>query len=176
VETRTYYLIVRGPLGVGKSAVSRRVARKIGGVHISIDRILDDRHLWYSGRLSEFLAANSFAVREAAPHLASGRPVVFDGNFYWKRQIEDLVGHLESPHFVFTLDAPLSVCIERDGGRDPPHGAAAARQVYRKTTAFEYGEKIDASGPLETVVAEILSRLPPARSPARQGPQRAAHR
>ncbi len=154
-----FYLIIRGPLGVGKSTVSARLAKAIHGAHVSIDRILDEQGLWESGRLSEFLRANTFAIDRARKILARGTPVIFDGNFYWRSQIEDLIGRLDDLHHVVTLRAPLKVCIERDAQRHRPHGREAAREVYAKVTRFEIGIAVDARGSPEAVVRKILSRL-----------------
>lgn len=38
-------IIIRGPLGVGKSTVARAVAEKIGGVYVSVDKVLDQNGL-----------------------------------------------------------------------------------------------------------------------------------
>jgi len=162
-----YYVIIRGPLGVGKTTISGRLAQEIGAVHISIDQILDDRGLWDSGQLSEFLAANAFAVEQARGFLDRGTPVVFDGNFYWKAQIEDLIAKLDFRHFVFTLTAPLSVCIERDGGRIPSHGSEAATEVYAKTSLFEWGVGVDATRSPDAVLSELtaLIQAPPHGEP-----------
>jgi predicted kinase len=155
-----FVVIVRGPLGVGKSTVSERLAREIGAEHISIDRILDEEGVWYDGRLSEFLRANEVAAVRARGPLGRGTSVVFDGNFYWETQIVDLLERFACPSRVFTLSAPLGLCIERDGRREPPHGADAAREVYRKSTAVEWGIEIDATPPVESVVRAIRERLP----------------
>ena len=157
--TMSYYVVIRGPLGVGKSAVSRKLAQRIGAVYISIDQILDDQGLWESGRLSEFLRANDFVISRARASLDRGVPVVIDGNFYWKSQIRDLVGRLRGHHYVVTLKAPLKVCIARDGGREPSHGRKAARQVYAKSTRFEYGIGLDATGPIEPVVRQLIAMV-----------------
>lgn len=155
----SYFVLVRGPLGVGKSTVSRRLAKEIGAAYISVDRILDEQDLWYSGRVSEFLKVNKFAAERAERWLRKNTPVVLDGNFYWKSQIVDLVGRLDYPHFIFTLEAPLSVCISRDAGRRMSHGSQAAREVYAKSTRFAWGIRIDATEPLERVVGQIQSTL-----------------
>jgi len=154
-----HFIVIRGPLGVGKTTVAERLAKELGAEYISIDRILDEHGLWESGRLSEFLRANAFAVERARGILDEGTPVVVDGNFYWKSQIEDLVRTLDHRHFVFTLKAPLRLCIERDRGRDLPHGSEGARAVYAKSTRFEYGIGVDATGPIESTLCEIRSHL-----------------
>ncbi len=163
----SYYVILRGPLGVGKTTVSRRLAEQIGAEYISIDRILDDEGLWVEGKLSEFVGANRFAAQRARSRLAEGKPVIFDGNFYWRTQIQDLVGRLKYPHYVFTLKAPLAVCVARDDGRVPTHGADAARAVYAKSTRFDLGVGLDATRPVARLVREITSHIrahPPRRA------------
>lgn len=157
----SFYVIIRGPLGVGKTSVSKALAKGIGAEYLSIDQILDDHGLWRKGRLAEFLRANRVAVGRAERFLVKGRPVVFDGNFYWKSQIEDLERRLDYPHHVFTLKAPLCVCIARDRRRKPSHGSVAAREVYAKSTKFGYGVGVDATRPPEVVVREIAKRLSP---------------
>lgn len=156
-----FYIIVRGPLGVGKSTVAERLAKEIEGELISIDRLLDEHGLWEAGRLSEFLQANAIAAERAQGCLEKGTPVIFDGNFYWKTQIEDLVHRLDYRHYIFTLKAPLRVCIERDRRRDRPHGRAAAREVYVKSTKFGYGIGLDATRPIASILRAITSRLSP---------------
>ncbi|MGI0129371.1 MAG: AAA family ATPase [Thermoplasmata archaeon] len=155
-----FYVILRGPLGVGKTTFALRVAKEVGAEYLSIDRILDDHHLWNEGRRSEFLRANTFAVELATASLARGAPVVLDGNFYWKSVIDDLIRRLPYRHYVFTLDAPLAVCIERDRRRERPHGSDATRAVYAKSTAFHYGIKVDASGSIGSVLRDLRTRLP----------------
>lgn len=154
-----YFVIIRGPLGVGKTTVALRLAKELSAEYISIDQILDDEGLWDEGKLSEFVAANKFAADRATASLAKGRPVIFDGNFYWREQIDDLVRRLSSPPFAFTLEAPLSLCIARDAGRASPHGPEAARQVFEKTGQVSYGIPIDASQPLDQTVHEVASRI-----------------
>jgi predicted kinase len=104
-----FYLVIRGPLGVGKSTLAGRLAERFGAAVISIDRLLEEHDLWESGRLGEFLRANSIAVTRAGRLLRRGRPVIIDGNCYWKTQVEDLIARLDFPHCVFTLEAPLEV-------------------------------------------------------------------
>jgi predicted kinase len=158
------YLILRGPLGVGKSTVAARVAKEIGAEHIPIDLILDEHGLeeWEGGYISQksFLRATAIAAEQARKILEKGTSVIFDGNFYWKSQIEDLLIRLDYRHYVFTLKAPLRVCIERDSQRDRPHGDIAARDVFAKSTELEYGIGVDATRPIEVVVRDVISHLP----------------
>ena len=153
----SYYVIVRGPLAVGKTTLSDALAKAIGGVVISIDKIADKE--WDGGSVRLYVNANKVAAKRARTVFAGGSPVVFDGCFYWKTQIEDLEKRLPFPHGVFTLKAPVSVCIERDSGRKVAFGSEAARQVYRKVARFEYGVAIDATRDVPATVQEMRSHL-----------------
>lgn len=143
---------------MGKTAVSNALAKSIGAEVISIDQIADPD--WDGGSVRLYLKANAVAAARGRKALARGTPVVFDGCFYWKTQIHDLETRLRFPHEVFTLKAPLSVCIQRDSRRKVVFGADAARQVYRKVTRFEHGISIDATKDLRLTVREIRSQLP----------------
>jgi len=153
-----YYVIIRGPLGVGKTTISKALAEQIGGAVVSIDEIADK--WWDGGSVQLYLRANRVAAERARKALSRGVPVVIDGCFYWKTPIRDLERRLAHPHVVITLWAPLSVCILRDSGRKVVHGAEAAGQVYRKVNRFDYGVLVDATRSVRTTVQEIRSRLP----------------
>ncbi len=161
----SYFVIIRGPLGCGKSTIAEKLAKKIKAEYIAIDRILDEHDLTKdkeAGYISQksFKKANEIITPRAKKLLEKGTPIVFDGNFYWKSQIDDLLKRLDFSHYIFTLKAPLEVCIERDRKRSKTHGEAAARVVYAKATEFEYGTVIDATRPVEDSVKKIISYLP----------------
>jgi predicted kinase len=169
----SFYLVVRGPLGVGKSTVSAAIARSLGADHVPIDRILEEHDLeeWDDDRISlrSFLRANEFAGDLARGSFARGRPVVFDGCFYWREQLDDLVRRLDVPHLIFTLEAPLSVCAARDRTRPLPRpegprggdqlGAEAAAAVFKLVADAPCGTPVDATGSVEATVAAILAQL-----------------
>ena len=161
----SYYLIIRGALGVGKSTISTQLAKQLHAHYIAIDRVLDeydlgkDKEKGYTSQKS-FKKANEIISPKTELYLKKGRPVVFDGNFYWKSQIDDLIQRLEFPHYVFTLKAPLKLCIERDAARTKKHGSDAARAVYKKSTQFTYGVEIDVGGTIDDTVQKIISYLP----------------
>lgn len=167
-------MLLRGPLGVGKSTVARRLARVIGGRPWSIDAVLEEEHLevWDDDRISlgSFLRANTTVVSEARAVIARGTPAIVEGNFYWREAIDDLVRRLRSPHFAFTLTAPLAVCVERDRRRPPTPpgrspragdclGAEATAAVYGLVAAVPYGTPIDAAGSLESVVTTLVAAI-----------------
>ncbi len=166
----SYYLIIRGPLGCGKSTIAQRLAKILQAEYVAVDRVLDEHHLTTEheqGYISQksFFNANKIIAPQAKRTLQQGIPVIFDGNFYWKSSIKDLIkrlkiGRLPFPQYIFTLKAPLQVCIERDRKRVKTHGEDATRAVYKKATTFDYGIVIDVTKPIKEVVKEIGLYLP----------------
>ena len=159
-----FYIIIRGPLGCGKSTISKRLSKILKAKYFAVDRVLEKHDLdddWEAGYISQksFKKANEIISPKAEKILYSGKPIVFDGNFYWKSQIEDLIKRLDFPHYVFTLKVPLKVCIERDSKRGKTHGKIAAKEVYKKSTEFTYGIVININRPLKECIKEILSHL-----------------
>ena len=160
-----FYVIIRGPLGCGKSTIAEKVAKIIKAEYVSIDRVLDENKLTEQredGYISQnsFLKANEIICQKIRPLLEKGARAVIDGNFYWKSQIDDLIKRLDFPCYVFTLKAPLKICIERDKHRVKTHGKDAAQAVYKKAVEFDYGIAIDVNRDLETCIKDILSHVP----------------
>lgn len=165
----SFYVIIRGPLGCGKSTISKKLSDVLKAKYVSIDRIVDDPKLITrekeQGYISQknFIEANEIAVGRVNKFLEKGIPVVFDGNFYWKSQVDDLIERLDFPHYVFTLKIPLEVCIDRDKKRKNALGKDAVKAVYQKSTEFDYGTLIDITKPLKDCLDEIVSYLPKSR-------------
>ncbi len=165
-KMNSYFVIIRGPLGSGKTSISKKLADKINAEVIPIDRIVEinkldkDKEDGYISQAS-FLKSNEAILVRVNAVLQTGRPVIFDGNFYWKSQIEDLLKKTEYPSAVFTLKVPLEVCIDRDSKREKPHGKDAVEAVYKKSTEFDYGIVIDATKSVEVSIETMLKNLPP---------------
>ncbi|MFP4567838.1 MAG: AAA family ATPase [Candidatus Woesearchaeota archaeon] len=158
----SFYVIIRGPLGCGKTTISKKLSELLDAKYFSIDEVLrnynleGDREEGYISQKS-FKQANDVLVPLAKIKLNSGVPIIFDGNFYWQSQINDLISKLDFPHYVFTLTAPLDICINRDELRNDAHGDAAARAVFRKSVEFDFGINIDVNKPIDICIKEILS-------------------
>jgi predicted kinase len=143
----SYCIIIRGPLGVGKTAVAQALAEQLTAYYISIDQVLTAHNLLQSDgegiSVNCFLRANELVLPEVKAILDTGQVVIFDGNFYHQEPITHLEQQLPVPVYVFTLHAPLSVCVERDSHRKDVYGIAAAATVYNMVSRVEYGTYID---------------------------------
>jgi tRNA uridine 5-carbamoylmethylation protein Kti12 len=161
----SYYIIIRGPLGCGKSTICKEIAKHLDATVCSIDQVLAKNNLendWEAGYISQknFKRANEIVIPKAKKLLEKNKIVIFDGNFYWKSQIEYLTSTLKYPCYSFTLKADMKTCIRRDSNRPKPHGEDAARAVFSKSTEFDYGIIIDVTKSLKDCISKILSNLP----------------
>ena len=156
-------LLIRGPLGVGKTTVAKLLSARLNACYISVDSILDEYGLDKGKNgipARNFIRANELALPTARDALATGQPVIFDGNFYYKTPIWHLRRSLPPPFFIFTLQAPVEVCIERDSGRALVYGPDSASWVHYLVSRFEAGIPIDTVGKSEIQVVEaILAHL-----------------
>ena len=159
-----YFIIVRGPLGVGKSTVSGKLAKILHAEYVSVDRVLEKRGLAKTDSdytPGDFIKANEYILPGMGTKLRKGKIVVFDGAFYFRKQIGHLIQNLNFPSFVFTLTAPLKVCVERDRKRKNSYGKEATTAVYKLVSRFDYGIAIDTNKKdVNKTVREILSYLP----------------
>ena len=160
----SYYVIIRGPAGVGKSTVSRLLAARIGAKVIHFDKVMEDMGLdeaagkWIP--LDRFLKADEAVLPKAREDLEEGTNVVLEGNFYHREQIDDAITALNFPHEAFTLKADLEECAGRDGAREKALGKGGVEAVFRLVSAFDYGNEIRTKGKTpEGVMEEIVAVL-----------------
>jgi predicted kinase len=162
----TYCIIIRGPLGIGKSTIAKKLARQLGAKYISIDNVLAKHKLDKVGKHEKYIPARNFIkaqeiiLPEVKENLSRGRKIIFDACFYHKGQIEHLIKNLQIKCYVFTLKATLQTCIGRDSKRKKTYGKDAATAVYKAVTKFNYGTIIDTEGKTsDDVVREIKSHI-----------------
>ncbi|MFA5948369.1 MAG: AAA family ATPase [Candidatus Gracilibacteria bacterium] len=164
-----YYIIIRGPLGSGKSTISETLANILDAKYIGIDEILEKHGLDKMPPdapcipAENFIKANEIVLPEAKKLLKKGKIVIFDACFYHKEVIEHLVRNLPFDNYIFTLKAPLELCIKRDSERSKTHGEGAAWAVHSLVSKFDYGTNIDVTGNLEDTMKDIISYLPTKR-------------
>ncbi|MEK6960023.1 MAG: AAA family ATPase [Nanoarchaeota archaeon] len=140
-------IIIRGPLGVGKTTISKHLAERLKGIHIAIDKVLEKHELdKVKGRcipLQNFIKANKLILPEINKTLAKGKSVIIDGNFYHKGQITHLLKNATQKGTVLTLTAPIKTCIKRDSCRARTYGECAARAVHNLVSGIKHGITIN---------------------------------
>ena len=162
----SYYIIIRGPLGSGKSTISEKLAHKLDAEHVHMDEVLEQNGLAKMPpdapciSAENFIKANEIVLPEVKQLLDDGKIVIFDACFYHKEVIERLVQNLPYEHYIFTLKAPLKLCVQRDNDRHKTHGKGAVAAVYSLVSRFDYGNIVDVTGSLEDALKDILSYLP----------------
>lgn len=158
-------VVITGALASGKTTISKEVAKRLRGEYISVDSVLTNHKLdqfpWgtYSIPLENFIAANKMMKPAIEVALESNKPVIIDGCFYFRKALDDLLRDIPKPHHVFTLIAPIEVCIERDRQREHSLGEEAARGVYHLTSKLTLGEELDATEPVEKSVERIVAAV-----------------
>jgi len=160
----TFYIIIRGYVGIGKTTVARRLAEGFKGDYVSIDRVLEDNELdrIEGGCIPEknFIKANDLIAQFANSELNAGKPVVIEGDFYHKYILNDLTDKIRFKSYIFTLKADLEDCISRDKKREKGIGEEGIRAVAELTERFDAGKVIDATGKTpDDTISEILMSL-----------------
>ena len=152
-------IIIRGPLGVGKTTVSKILTQNLHAEYISLDKIIDDNKL--EGKdgipLENFLKANTI-IHDIAKK--SKNSFIVDGCFYYQEQIDDLVKKFENNAIIFTLTSHVEKCIERDSKRSKVYGEDSARFVHMVTTKIQAGNEINNTDmTIEETVERIMEKI-----------------
>jgi len=152
-------IIIRGPLGVGKTTVSKILARNLNAEYLSLDQIIDDNNLDGTDGipLENFLKANELILELTRKKEGS---FIIDGCFYYQEQLDDLKKKFADNVEIFTLISDLEKCIERDAKRSKVYGEDSVRFVHMITTKIQAGYEIDNSHlTLEETVERIMCEI-----------------
>jgi len=163
---KSFYIIIRGPLGVGKTTISKEIAKTLKAKIFHIDKILEEIKL---DKVDEnlgcipsknFLKADEFILPQIKELLDKGKAIIIDGCFYHKEQLEDLKENLKNyKGYIFTLKASLETCTSRDSNRAKSYGSGASEVVYKLVSKFDYGDVINSEGKnIKQVTNEILKK------------------
>ncbi|HBR80207.1 TPA: hypothetical protein DEA21_00945 [Candidatus Uhrbacteria bacterium] len=152
-------IVIRGPLGVGKTTVAKLLAKKLDAEYLSVDKIIDDHNLVVSeGILVEnFLKANQIIIDLIDEQ---EKTFIIDGCFYYSEQIEYLKQRFGESLRIFSLVSDVETCFDRDAKREVFYGEASTRFVHEITSKVKAGVEIDNSGlTVEETVGRILGKI-----------------
>ncbi len=151
------YVIIRGPLGIGKTTIAKELAKKLKAQYISIDKILKKHKLDVIDKkqgcitLKNFIKGNNLILKKIK------KKAVIDGCFYHLKQIQNLKKHLK-PLYIVTLTATLKTCIKRDKNRKKSYGEEATKAVYKLVS--NYGKIINTENKTKNqITKEILKKI-----------------
>ncbi len=137
-------ILIRGPLGVGKTTVSHILSQNLGLEYLSLDKIIDDNCLAPTDSdgipLETYLKANEIILDLAEK---SKNTLIIDGCFYYQKKIDELVKKFDDNVEIFTLTSHVDKCIERDSKRPKVYGEESARFVHMMTTKIKAGHEIN---------------------------------
>ena len=135
-------IVIRGPLGVGKTTIAKVLSEKIEAEYLSLDKILAENDLEGTDGIpvENFLKANEIIFNLIK---GSEKSFVVDGCFYYAEQIEDLKKKFENDMVIFSLISSVEKCIERDSKRKLVYGEGATRYVHMITMKVREGIEID---------------------------------
>jgi len=152
-------------MAVGKTTIARTLAEMLDADHVAVDDVLVRHRLartdLYSGRLitDYLIAADDIMLPQAEEGLKGGKVVIFDHCFYDVDHLDDILQRLQYPHFIFSLHAPVDVCIERN--RTRPRSWGGVRRNHRYVSQLEIGIGIDVGEiSAEQAAEQLLSHLP----------------
>lgn len=156
-----FYIIIRGPAGVGKSSIARELEKELKANYISFDEVMSKHHIDNiegDGISTEnFIKANNLVLKEANENLKKGNIVIFDGCFYREDQLKHLLQNLPFKNYIFTLKAPIDVCLKRNTTRTRIMSEKAINEVHNLVSKNDFGKIIDTNGKSKKeVVNEIL--------------------
>ena len=165
-KAKPFFIIIRGPAGVGKTTIARLLAERLRGEVIHIDSLLEAHGLDIVKEGEEcihdskLLKVHKIIIKEVREKLKE-RVVIFDGNFYSLVQLEDLLKKLNKYRgFIFTLKADVEECLKRDKTRKPL-GEKGIREVHALVSRFDSGVVMNTDNKsIEEVINDILSVLP----------------
>lgn len=162
----SYFVIIRGPLGSGKSTLSEKLGEKFGAKLIHVDEVIDKHGLDQipDGApcipANNFIQVNEIVLPDVKAALANNQTVIFDACFYHQEVIEHVFKQISYPGYVFTLKAPVELCIQRDKERSKTYGEDSARAVYSLVSQFDYGTSVDVTGSIDDALQIIVDHLP----------------
>jgi tRNA uridine 5-carbamoylmethylation protein Kti12 len=158
-----YIIILRGPAGVGKTTIAKKLSKILNAEDISIDRIMKENEWNYiPGEKcipeEKYLIANELIKKKIKGFIKNNKNIIIENNFYHKSQIVDLLNDINIKTYIFTLKANHETCIKRNKTRKRPMLDKEVIAVHNLVSRFDYGNILDTDNKTEEeVVNEILS-------------------
>ena len=160
----SYYVIIRGPAGSGKSTIAKKLAKGLDAFYLDFDKVLSGYKLDKidgDGISTEnFIKGNELILDDIRQRVKSDQTVIIDACFYRKGHLDHLVKSLPYKHFIFSLQSSLEECIQRNRKRKKGMADQDIIDVYNLVAKYKTGILIIIEGRKEKdVINEILEYL-----------------
>ncbi|MBT3298274.1 AAA family ATPase [archaeon] len=162
----SYYIVLSGTLGSGKSTCAKRLVKDLNAERIDLDAVLKENKLDHYASNSACILAENFikgldiVIPITKELLKKDKIVIFDGCIYHKEVLDYLIKNLTFDSYIFTLKASLNTCIQRDKDRKRTIGEGVAEEVYNLVCNNNFGILIDTQGEsIEETIDEIKNNL-----------------
>ncbi|MBR9705226.1 ATP-binding protein [Candidatus Pacearchaeota archaeon] len=157
-----FYIILRGPAGVGKSTISGKLAQFYNGHHIDVDKIKKKLRLSHSKE--DKFEVNKTVIQKARYYLNQRTVVIIDEVFYFKLQLLQ-IEQLPYKSYLFSLNAPLETCLKRNLKRRQEGLATTTDETIKlvHSLVFKLKKGIEINThdvSIKEALNEILSYLP----------------
>ena len=159
-----YFIVIRGPAGIGKSTLSKELTKILKANPIHFDKVMSKHKLDIidGGGISakNFVKANKLVLKKALSSLKKEEVVIFDGCFYREEQIKHLLENLPYKSYIFSLKAPVNTCVSRNKTRSKDMSDEAIHEVYNLVFKYEFGIPVETHNKtIEQVTKEILGHI-----------------
>lgn len=155
-----YCIIIRGPAGVGKTTIAKELARNLDADYFSFDEIMEANKL--DTIIGDGIPSKNFVkANEIVLDLIKNKDrVILDGCFYRKEQLDHLLHNIKAKVYIFTLNADVTECSERNKMRVNSLADEDIKQVHNLVSKIKIGRIINTSGKsIKQIVSEILNRM-----------------
>ena len=155
-----YCIIIRGSAGVGKTTIAKELARNLNADYFSFDEIMETNKL--DTIVGDGIPSKNFvkANKLILDLIRNKKRVVLDGCFYRKKQINNLLNNLKTKVHIFTLNADITECSERNKTRINPLADEDIKQVHNLVSRIKIGIMINTVGKsIKQIVSEILNHM-----------------
>jgi len=151
------YIIIKGPSGIGKSTISKELAKNLNAKLYHFDRIMTGLNFKFKKEMPKesYIEAIDIMLPKFKIILKK-QPIIFDGTFYHKEAIEHLLNSIPNGQ-VFTLKASLKTCLERNKTKGIVLKEETIKEIYQKN--FDYGIIINAEQELNIILKEIMKAI-----------------
>jgi len=165
-------ILINGLIASGKNTIGKELSKKYATIGIKTDFFdldqevtrLNPKDYWENDgdRLTTWLnARKNYAIKI---NQSQKDTIVMAGPFFTKEEIIRHIQYLDNgiEVFLFTLDTPLEIRLERNKHRRPsnnPQDIINKEKVFQSLKSSTYGQIVNNTFDIDTVLSKIMSLI-----------------